>query len=1250
MIRTSPTGGGETPGRKEESVRGGTGSAPPPRNVEDDAFWDGLAMVKQPLEEEEEEEEKGAGWGKRKTKELNDRAASLIDNFDVETAKTILTVINEVGGELPIVGTVIGVMETIFDLVEAAQSNKDSCEKLACRVFEIGIVLREILAIAGAKTTFSFLLQLDRLKNKLGECRDFIKKFSERGWLGRLLKSGGDSGTFYELDEDLTKILRDAQYGVMGTILNVTVDTNNAVSDIQAMHRAERLRAMEEWNSSMSFDSAVRLREVTEFNSNSGSSGGVGGGGGSGRRRSGSSRRSSSGTPARIDENDDEQGVVRVSDSGLLILDPHRTYEDENIADVIADVTSDVSARVSEVTDAIVSKVSEAFEDEDEIVTEIGKDATKIQKLAESLHIDVRNIVCEIASINAHALASTKANARNKIKAASAFAAAPARSGTTDSGGRTPTKASSSVEGESHVLQEEEEVVVSSDNDGGIVPPKTSTAAPLAEPPLSTPSSSHAAAVKFEDEEEDEDEERALIPFEEAVPASIIKHEGIRQFWNTRLASLHIVKAPFFMSSLRDYMVQDLLFDTRLIDSVLTAEVQEKIKDVLDEDADGVIELYEVRFLFNLIYAKTKNHDIFSAVYYILDMWESNAYNYGYGEKHRHSHLPHIDAKKVLFARTTETAKLVEALLGTSFPAGEHGDDASAPARPLPSTPIFVHGFEGCGKTSFILRACGSLKVDRHFSGGSYYVNLETTGVGANTIAETAHELSIAVERAMNRSTISSNDNGTEFAMNSPRAPSSVVGGSSQAAAAANAANTNNEEIGELTTLQRSRSLTIEDEKHLLEASRLRLNLDDVNHEPTLIILDNFTQTATQEVISEVLYYASLPAVTIIVSACSPQFTSAVGEPVLTHHDYGFDTAHFAIYLPPLSLKETRELTRLINAFRADDLSYVEKVYRISKGQPSLIVELAILPTATLEYLLATTTSPFGFPQSKLRKSKTQESALALGAMATSSNNRLKSTESSHFNSESATPGAPTTMSPTKPSSSDLNKSSLERNYSSERRISNEITNPLSIRSLCRDSSGGSASTGQSGPETTDRRAFDISHRRYQMLTLEVTRMLSRLSLVASSFTEEYALACFDDIMSTWNGENNVNFSRDKNDVAAFHTMTPGTGKASLGSQDRRRKSMMPSLSKSTMIPSKSSLGRSVSGGNAPIYTHAAPTLSIAPTFVTFEDIFNCLRKRTCVKPSSVDTQRFIVKKSLKNVVFESFRVNRDEYEAALRW
>ena len=148
------------------------------------------------------------------TQKIRDK---LYQQFTASNALFICEQLNEVAGEVPVVGTIIGALTLIFEKVEAAEANKDACENLGMRVFELSCSLKDLLTeIKHISTLAPSLLSL---KNKLTEAAGFIETFSSRGWLSKMFRSGSDASKFEGFENDLTKIIGDAQLAVLGKMM-----------------------------------------------------------------------------------------------------------------------------------------------------------------------------------------------------------------------------------------------------------------------------------------------------------------------------------------------------------------------------------------------------------------------------------------------------------------------------------------------------------------------------------------------------------------------------------------------------------------------------------------------------------------------------------------------------------------------------------------------------------------------------------------------------------------------------------------------------------------------------------------------------------------------------------------------------------------------------------------------------------------------------------------------------------------------
>ena len=161
--------------------------------------------------------------GRDPVEQLQTTADELSFNFDASKAVFVCEVSNDVAGEVPIVSSIIGVLRNIFEKVDEASCNKEACEVLGARIFDLAVALKDLLS--QEKNVPLIASALRSLRNKLNEASAFIETFSKRGWLSKIFMSGSDSETFKEFEDDLTKIVSDAQFAVMGKMLQLQGQT-----------------------------------------------------------------------------------------------------------------------------------------------------------------------------------------------------------------------------------------------------------------------------------------------------------------------------------------------------------------------------------------------------------------------------------------------------------------------------------------------------------------------------------------------------------------------------------------------------------------------------------------------------------------------------------------------------------------------------------------------------------------------------------------------------------------------------------------------------------------------------------------------------------------------------------------------------------------------------------------------------------------------------------------------------------------
>ena len=168
--------------------------------------------------------------GRDPVEQLQTTADELSFNFDASKAVFVCEVSNDVAGEVPIVSSIIGVLRNIFEKVDEASCNKEACEVLGARIFDLAVALKDLLS--QEKNVPLIASALRSLRNKLNEASAFIETFSKRGWLSKIFMSGSDSETFKEFEDDLTKIVSDAQFAVMGKMLQLQGQTYDISSEV----------------------------------------------------------------------------------------------------------------------------------------------------------------------------------------------------------------------------------------------------------------------------------------------------------------------------------------------------------------------------------------------------------------------------------------------------------------------------------------------------------------------------------------------------------------------------------------------------------------------------------------------------------------------------------------------------------------------------------------------------------------------------------------------------------------------------------------------------------------------------------------------------------------------------------------------------------------------------------------------------------------------------------------------------------
>ncbi|GMI00588.1 hypothetical protein TrVE_jg2461 [Triparma verrucosa] len=141
----------------------------------------------------------------------------LYSQFTASNALFVCEQLNEVAGEVPIVGSVIALLTTIFEKIEVAETNKDLCEGLGMRVFELSVSVRDLLE--QSKDLGALAPSLLKLKHKLKEASEFVAQFSTRGWLNNWFKGSSDTAKFEAFDAALSHIVSDAQLAALGKIM-----------------------------------------------------------------------------------------------------------------------------------------------------------------------------------------------------------------------------------------------------------------------------------------------------------------------------------------------------------------------------------------------------------------------------------------------------------------------------------------------------------------------------------------------------------------------------------------------------------------------------------------------------------------------------------------------------------------------------------------------------------------------------------------------------------------------------------------------------------------------------------------------------------------------------------------------------------------------------------------------------------------------------------------------------------------------
>jgi len=116
-----------------------------------------------------------------------DALADITLSFNAQTASYICKSLNAVAGEIPVVGAIVELMGTVFEKIDEAQSNKEACENLGVRIFELGIALTSLLKKGHSHDNdVAMAGPLRTLHNQLVETAEFIATFSNRGWLQKM--------------------------------------------------------------------------------------------------------------------------------------------------------------------------------------------------------------------------------------------------------------------------------------------------------------------------------------------------------------------------------------------------------------------------------------------------------------------------------------------------------------------------------------------------------------------------------------------------------------------------------------------------------------------------------------------------------------------------------------------------------------------------------------------------------------------------------------------------------------------------------------------------------------------------------------------------------------------------------------------------------------------------------------------------------------------------------------------------------
>ncbi|GMH94030.1 hypothetical protein TL16_g12791 [Triparma laevis f. inornata] len=219
------------------------------------------------------------------------------------------------------------------------------------------------------------------------------------------------------------------------------------------------------------------------------------------------------------------------------------------------------------------------------------------------------------------------------------------------------------------------------------------------------------------------------------MSAKLIRHRGLRVFWQCQLPNKNKVKNSEFAAALRAHLVDDLQLDTVLADSLLEPHKWDKILQILDQDEDGFVTISELRKVFNIIRKKNKkDEDIVSALRSLVKRSEK--------KKNAKAHLK-VDTyvagnkKKAYFGRTAEIAILKKSLLSE-----DQNDFFHA---------VEVCGADGVGKTAFANKVCDLVGVQNHFNAGINYISLENFGSEVQRCVGTSEDLAMAVLQSLNK-------------------------------------------------------------------------------------------------------------------------------------------------------------------------------------------------------------------------------------------------------------------------------------------------------------------------------------------------------------------------------------------------------------------------------------------------------------------------------------------------------------------